>query len=309
MILLWGTPGDDPLDCVHAALQRRCADFFLLDQRGAPEMRVELDFAPDGQVGGKISHSGGEIDLALVDAAYVRPLETGRACGITTTEDPALARAMLADSALVAWADLSSARIVNRPAAMAANNSKPFQLAQIAAHGFAVPDTLVTTDAAEALRFLDRHGCIIYKSVSGVRSIVAQFGRDSAALGNVANCPTQFQEYVPGDDVRVHVVGDRVLATRILSEADDYRYASRTGSDVAMTPIELPDSVSSACVRMAHGMGLPVAGIDLRLTPAGEWYCFEVNPSPGFSFYEAITGQPLSAAIAAFLAGEEPSDA
>jgi glutathione synthase/RimK-type ligase-like ATP-grasp enzyme len=264
-------------------------------------MRVELAFATGGRVTGTVVHSAGEIDLAQVEAAYVRPMETGRACGITTSDDPALARAMRADHALVAWADLSGARIVNRPAAMAANNSKPFQLAQIAAHGFAVPDTMVTTDPAEALRFLGRHGRVVYKSVSGVRSIVAQLHRDTASLANVANCPTQFQEYLPGDDVRVHVVGEQVLATRILSEADDYRYASRTGDSAAMVPTELPAEVAAACVRMAAGLGLRVAGIDLRLTPTGEWYCFEVNPSPGFSFYEAVTGQPISAAIAALL--------
>ena len=305
MILLWGTPGDDPLDCVHTALQHRGADFFLLDQRGAPEMRVELDFTSGGQIAGRVVHSGGEIDLTQVEAAYVRPMETCRACGVTAGDDPALVSATLADQALIAWADLSGARVVNRPAAMAANNSKPFQLAQIAGYGFTVPDTLVTTEAAEALAFLERHGRVIYKSISGVRSIVAQLCGDTAALANVANCPTQFQEYLPGDDVRVHVVGERVLATRILSEADDYRYASRSGSSAAMLPLELPDHVAGACVRMARGMGLLVAGIDLRQTPAGAWYCFEVNPSPGFSYYEGVTGQPISAAIAAFLAGAE----
>ncbi len=48
-------------------------------------------------------------------------------------------------------------------------------------------------------------------------------------------------------------------------------------------------------------MGLLVAGIDLRLTPDDEWYCFEVNPSPGFTFYEDAGGQPIAAAIAGLL--------
>jgi D-alanine-D-alanine ligase-like ATP-grasp enzyme len=48
-------------------------------------------------------------------------------------------------------------------------------------------------------------------------------------------------------------------------------------------------------------MSLPLAGIDLRRTASGEWYCFEVNPSPGFSFYEDATGQPISEAVATLL--------
>jgi D-alanine-D-alanine ligase-like ATP-grasp enzyme len=47
---------------------------------------------------------------------------------------------------------------------------------------------------------------------------------------------------------------------------------------------------------------LPVAGIDLRDHPAGKWFCFEVNPSPAFSYYEHETGQPIAAAVARFLA-------
>jgi hypothetical protein len=32
-------------------------------------------------------------------------------------------------------------------------------------------------------------------------------------------------------------------------------------------------------------------------------YCFEVNPSPGFSYYEANAGQPISTAVAEYLTG------
>jgi len=49
-------------------------------------------------------------------------------------------------------------------------------------------------------------------------------------------------------------------------------------------------------------MGLGFAGIDLRRTPDGELICFEVNPSPAFSYYEAQTGQPIAEALAAYLA-------
>ncbi|MFC7543867.1 hypothetical protein ACFQU2_36610 [Siccirubricoccus deserti] len=45
-----------------------------------------------------------------------------------------------------------------------------------------------------------------------------------------------------------------------------------------------------------------MAGIDLKRRRDGSWVCFEVNPSPGFSWFEAATGQPIAAAIAALLA-------
>jgi len=37
--------------------------------------------------------------------------------------------------------------------------------------------------------------------------------------------------------------------------------------------------------------------------PDGEWYCFEINPSPGFIYYERHSGLPISAALADLLHG------
>jgi glutathione synthase/RimK-type ligase-like ATP-grasp enzyme len=303
VILLWGVPGDDPVDCVYAELERAGADVRLLDQRGSSSMRVSLTLSPDGDVRGTIEDSAGRIDLSCVGAAYVRPVDTATACSIEDTADPRFVSAMTADAALIAWADLSSAYIANRPQAMAANNSKPYQLTQIARFGFAVPETIVTTDADTVRQFRERHGRVIYKSVSGVRSIVSQLIDDECE--DVANCPTQFQEYIAGADVRVHVVGDETLSVRIESDADDYRYASRTGRDVIMGVVELPSAIAERCRTMAAAMELRLAGIDLRQTPDGEWYCLEVNPSPGFTYYEAMTGQPVAAAIANMLVRED----
>jgi hypothetical protein len=303
VILLWGVPGDGPLDAVAGALAQAGAPVRFVDQRRAPEMRAALTVGPDGTVSGHIADGQGEIDLGEIGAAYIRPFETGKACGIEGPPDhPALLRAAAADAALLAWADLGPAPVVNRPAAMAANNSKPYQLAQIAASGFAVPDTLVTTDEGALDEFRQRHGAVIYKSVSGVRSIVARLGAaDEPTLADIANCPTQFQEYVPGTDMRVHVAGGAVIATEIQSAADDYRYASRAGAELAMRPAELPPAIAERCRDMVGAMGLHFAGVDLRRTPAGCWYCFEVNPSPGFTFFEAGAGQPIAAAVAQLL--------
>ena len=62
-----------------------------------------------------------------------------------------------------------------------------------------------------------------------------------------------------------------------------------------------PDSVAAACLRIAKDLGLLHAGIDLKETPEGDWYCFEVNPCPGFIYYERHTGQPISLALAELL--------
>jgi glutathione synthase/RimK-type ligase-like ATP-grasp enzyme len=67
--------------------------------------------------------------------------------------------------------------------------------------------------------------------------------------------------------------------------------------------MELSDSLVQGCLDLAADLRLPFAGIDLKLTPDGRVYCFEVNPSPAYSYYESNTGQPISLALARYLAG------
>lgn len=284
MILVWGPSDDPPVERIIAVLLARGIDFVHVDERAFATLRydVVLGATPTGW----IETRDRRMRVDEVTGIYLRP---GEVLPVMST---------MASTTLLGIASCAKAVVVNRPAAGRSNWSKPFQLGLIAAAGFTVPDTLVTTDPAAARDFLAEHERIVYKSVSGVRSIVATL--DSAGadrLNNVAGGPVQFQQWIDGDDVRVHVVGERWFATAIDSAADDYRYASRTGADVTMAPIEIPGELGERLVALARGMGLLVAGIDLRLTDGGEWFCLEVNPSPGFTFYEDATGQPIAEAI------------
>jgi glutathione synthase/RimK-type ligase-like ATP-grasp enzyme len=67
--------------------------------------------------------------------------------------------------------------------------------------------------------------------------------------------------------------------------------------------------VEAACLRLAHAFDLLFAGIDLKQTPEGEFFCFEVNPCPGFLYYERHTRQPISTALADLLHRSAPSAA
>ncbi len=65
--------------------------------------------------------------------------------------------------------------------------------------------------------------------------------------------------------------------------------------------VDLCDELAEKCLRLARALDLPFAGLDLKVTPENEVYCFEVNPSLAFSYYEGHTGQPISAGLAACL--------
>jgi glutathione synthase/RimK-type ligase-like ATP-grasp enzyme len=100
-----------------------------------------------------------------------------------------------------------------------------------------------------------------------------------------------------------------VYAATIESEATDYRYAARdVGVEPKILACELDAAMHAKCVALAERLNLPLAGIDLRRTPEERYVCFEVNPSPAFSFYEQRAGLPIAASIARYLAHDEPSE-
>ncbi len=305
MILLGGIPSESPLRMLTAALDAIGAPWRLFNQRRAADCAMWFSVDADG-VAGELELCGERLDLSAVTGVYLRLMDDRilpELRGEPEGSAPRRRTRALHDT-LCRWMELADAHVVNRSDPQGSNGSKPFQAQLIAAHGLRVPDTLITTDPAEALAFRDRHGQVIYKSMSGVRSIVKALDEDDVRrLPDICWCPVQFQALVPGRDVRVHVVGGDVHATEIVTDRADYRYASRTGGTTSLRAIELPDWLTERCVELTAGLGLVFSGIDLRLGPDGGATCFEVNPSPAYSYYQANTGQPIAASLARVLAG------
>lgn len=230
---------------------------------------------------------------ADISAVLVRP--TGAEAG----------RDAVAEHALQSWLDLTPALVLNRPSATAICASKPAQLRRLQRWGWEVPPTLVTTSAAEALAFRERHGEVIVKAVGSSRSRVRRFeGEDDPRLALLSWCPTQFQRRIAGVDHRVHVVGERIFGCRIESEAVDYRLPPSGCAAPRLVAQPLPEEVAERCRDTCRRMGLALAGIDLRLTPDGRWVIFEVNAMPGFTVFEVEGEAPISTAVAELLAGQ-----
>lgn len=303
MILFFGYGNDPALAMTIRAAERLGIEYCLLDQQALDGCDIRLDSShPDGA--GVLTRPGTRLPLGDVDASYARPLAPVAGLG-----DPGHERDTRILHAAVTWLDVADARVVNRPRAMHSNSSKPFQAQAIATAGFEVPESLISTDPDEVRAFAERVGPLVFKSISGIRSIVRRLEGDYLhRLDRVRALPTQFQQLVEGDDVRVHVVGGEVFATRIRSSAADYRYAGRDGLDADLSATDLPDEVSQRSVDLAAALGLPFVGIDLRETPDGRFVCFEANPMPGYSYFQAHTGQPISEAVVRFLAGKVGSD-
>ncbi len=255
-----------------------------------------------GRLTGSFAHGGRSQALEAVQGIYLRPF--GR------PGSGSQASALQQQLWCQAWAELGElfpGTVVNRVSAMGSNASKPYQLRLLAGLGFAVPPSLVSNDPAEVLAFEAEQGPLIYKSASGVRSIVRELDNEARSrLDRLRHCPTLFQKRLRGSNVRVHVVGQEVHATEIDADVVDYRYASRQGGDAHLRPTTLEPRTRERCLRASQVLGLPFVGLDLMLADDGLTYCFEANPSPGYSFFEDATGQDISGSLARLLRGAEP---
>jgi len=301
VIALWGPSRDQPLAAVRTELEHAGAAAVVIDQGAILATEVRLSTGRD--VRGFVRAPGLELDLARVSALYVRTYDSHRLPSVASAgpDSPAWQHASAVDDALSTFAQLTPALVLNRPFDDASNASKPYQLRPIRDAGFSVPDTVVTTDPATALEFWERHRDVVYKSASAMRSRVTRLAEEHRErLTDVAWCPTQFQRWIDGVDHRVHVVGEELFACAVRSQLDDYRFAE-SGDALEMEPVTLPADVAERCLKLSRTLHLPLAGIDLRQTVDGEWYCFEVNPAPHFSYYEEITAQPIAAAVARLL--------
>lgn len=190
--------------------------------------------------------------------------------------------------------------VVNRPSCGRSNGSKPVHMQQLAEAGFTIPAWVATNDPQRAEDALRRwsDGAIV-KASSGLRSHVRRWNSRFAASFRAGTPPHVVQRYIPGYDVRIHVVGSRVFASRITAAVTDYRFDTDSAHYVSC---DSPDDVSTQCVEHAEREGLPLAGFDFRVDQSSIWYCLEMNPVPTFLPYEAATGHRIGDAIIDLLA-------
>jgi glutathione synthase/RimK-type ligase-like ATP-grasp enzyme len=304
MILVCGGLADSVTELVCARLVDCGYPYRLLDLGNYPAgFQVKWHWqasSPSGYIAGP----DWKLDLEELTGVYIRYLgQEGRIPppNIAPVALPAVYSEY--DTGLMVLLEDLPCAVVNRLGGGMSNNSKAYQALLVRQAGLLIPPTLVTNDPQAADRFYEEfHGEVIYKSLSGIRSIVRRLEPEQLErLSLLRNGPAQFQSYIPGENVRVHTVGDQWFATRVRSEAVDYRYATREGRKVEMEPATIPPAIAESCLQIARQLDLLLAGIDLKETPDGEYYCFEVNPSPGFLYYEQHTGQPISAALADLL--------
>lgn len=297
MIILYGTVHDEMIELMCSRLNSLSYKYLLIDPFG--ELKISFTYGYNGSsISGKISYGGGETNVEEISGIYTRlAFMKNKIKGLSVRGSEAIKSER--NSVFVNFIDQFPGLVINRVGISSGNDSKLYQQHLISASGFLTPRTIITRLPSELKEFY--HSCngkVIYKSISGIRSVVKKLSTsDLKKFSSLKNCPVQFQELIEGIDIRVHTVGKKTFATAVESDSVDYRYGRLT----KFYEFDLPPHIIRSCLNLSRSMGFVVAGIDLKKTPEGKYYCFEVNPSPAFIAYERMTGQPVSLEVAKLL--------
>jgi glutathione synthase/RimK-type ligase-like ATP-grasp enzyme len=281
-------------------LIKRDYEFLFLDELEYPSgISLYQEWDIDNYSKGYLkSHDGTCVDLEKLTGVYIRFADFQFTEFLKNFHEweKEIIKAERNFSQSFIFDDLECA-VVNRLSSQMSNACKPLQTAIAARYGFPTPRTVITSDPVYAQEFIKEcDGSVIYKAMGGTRTIVERVNlNDLKRLDEVRICPVMFQEFVPGVNVRVHVVDKVVFATRVYASSVDYRY-----SPTRFEPMKLPQAVEDACVKITSDLDLLMSGIDL-IESEGQYWFLEANPSPGFSFYEVNAKQPISAALITLL--------
>ncbi len=305
-MLIVGGPGDAHASAVAAALLERGVAAEHLDFADFPG-ELELAWDPLLRRGRLLRGSGPAIALERLRSVYWRPATHPRApAGLQRA-----AHGFAADESRRALESMLRALpcpVINPPDAIAAHRLKPLQSARIAALGVAAPATMITNSPAAVREFFAAQpGGVIVKPVGG-GAYARRIGPDDLRReASIRACPMQYQALVPGDDVRVYVIGAQVFAAHVVTR-DPGHIDFRTDPDHHSVALDLTRTQADRCRAIARELGLVFTGIDLRRTPAGDLVFLEANPSPMFLRFARDTGHPLLGALVDLLLRGADSD-
>jgi hypothetical protein len=181
---------------------------------------------------------------------------------------------------------------------------KIVQLNAARAVGLRVPPTYVGQDPVSLRAFAAEHGLerMVIKKVQGTMEIalltVPITPRDLHDDASIRLCPAIYQAEVPGcRHLRVHVLGEHVIAIELHSEALDWR----PDLNVPMRRVDLDPIHRLRLIALNEALGLEMSIMDAKLDDDGDMIWLEANPQGAFLFVEALAEVDLTSAMCDFL--------
>lgn len=167
--------------------------------------------------------------------------------------------------------------VLNRPKDAMSNYAKQYQIDLIQTQRLQKIDSYICANAQLGWGVAQQP--LIRKSMSGVRSVVERLHpKDKCRF---VKEPVLFQPYIKGTNIRVHVIGQAVIACQCDSLAVDYRYDRK----LKIKKVTLPAWLCQECRQITKQLNLIFSGIDL-IYAKNRYYLLEVNTAPGYAFFD-----------------------
>jgi ribosomal protein S6--L-glutamate ligase len=136
------------------------------------------------------------------------------------------------------------------------------------------------------------NGVVLAETKKAAKSVLQAFYLTNEDGTNILL--QEFIEESAGTDIRVFIVGGRVVASmKRQSLDDDFRSNLHKGGQGKT--VKLTEEESKMAIKAAKAMGLNIAGVDMMRSARGP-LILEVNASPGFGI-EKVTGRNVAAPI------------
>ncbi len=176
--------------------------------------------------------------------------------------------------------------------------------------GLGLPKTVFTNyskDVETPIKAVGGAPCVIklLEGTQGLGVVLAETQKAAESVLEAFNglqARVIVQEFIKeagGADVRVFVIGDRVVgAMKRQGKEGEFRSNLHRGGSAEI--IELSDAEERAALKAAKAMGLGVAGVDMLQSAKGP-LILEVNSSPGLEGIEAATGKDIAGEIIKYI--------
>lgn len=314
MILIISQPDDSHTNIVRDKLRARGAEVAVFDHAEFPrDAEISIAYA-GGRCRRTIRTAARTIALEEVTAAWHRRPRSPRSDErIRDAQSRSYVQAESKELLIDLWNSLGCLRVPAPQPVYRRAEHKASQLVLASELGFELPPTLVTNSPSDFLEFYRAHGGQVISKLPSAAFHKETFGesfmrftelvshRDVGYARSVRYSPMIFQAYVEKKfELRVTVVGERIFAAEIHSQATNHTRYDWRKYDHASTPHRahsLPPSIAGKCFELVKRLGLCYGTIDFVFTPDGRYVFLEINPNGQFLWIEQLTELPISDAI------------
>ncbi len=238
----------------------------------------------------------GDFDLTSCDAVLVRTMPPGSLEQVVFRMD------------VLGRLEASGITVLNPPRAIEAAVDKYLATAKLQAAGLPVPETIVCQTVEDALAGFERlGGDVVIKPLFGSEGRgITRVSDENLALRafkllDQLGAVIYLQRFIEheGCDLRLLLIGDRVLAMRRRNAHDWRTNVSRGASTESFEPT---DELVALARTAAHSIGAPLAGVDLLPARDGQIYVLEVNAVPGWKALAQTLHTDVAALVLDYIA-------